>query len=229
MSKTKNPPYEYRADCRKKILFILSGIVICAVSFLTEIMLGASGYGFSEVFSVILHPGAAEKAARVIIWQIRLPVAVMAAAVGGTLGIAGATMQTILGNPLASPYTLGLSAGAGFGAALAMVAGLSSIAVISGLIVPAMAFIFALLACMGIYMISKLKRFTSEIMILAGIGMVFFFQAGQSFLQYTASDDALAGIVFWTFGSLTRNVSWINAVIVMIVCALAFLYIYKNA
>ena len=134
-------------------------------------------------------------------------------------------MQTILGNPLASPYTLGLSAGAGFGASFAMAVGLGAAGKIA---VPLCAFICSLIACAGIYIISKKRNFATGTMILAGIGMVFLFQAGQSFMQYIASSEALSGIVFWTFGSLSKS-SWPKVLTVLAVFLFVFIIIYKNA
>ncbi|TIR44887.1 MAG: iron ABC transporter permease, partial [Mesorhizobium sp.] len=64
---------------------------------------------------------------RVVLWDIRLPIALMAVVVGAALSIAGAQMQTILNNPLASPFTLGISAAASFGAALALAFGVALI------------------------------------------------------------------------------------------------------
>ena len=90
------------------------------------------------------------------------------------------------------------------------------------------AFVFALLACLEIYFISRLKSFTSETMVLTGIGMVFFFQAIQSFLQYAASPEALQGIVFWTFGSLSRA-NWTNISIILVIFILVFVFVYRKS
>ena len=205
------------------------GVLLCFSLFLADIMIGSSGMSLWEVLATIFFPDQAEKVARVIVWDLRLPIAFMGLAVGAALGLSGAVMQTILNNPLASPYTLGLSAGAGFGASLAMVVGFGSITTLLGpFVITVSAFAFSLLACFGIYTISRTKGFTSSIMVLSGIGMVFFFQAGQSFLQYIASDEALSGIVFWTFGSLTKA-SWIKAAIVIAVYIVIFAVVYANA
>ncbi len=221
--------FQYSAYTARKLLLIAAGAALFLLSFLLDITTGSSGLTLAEVIETIFAPGRAEQLSRLIVWELRLPGACMGLFVGASLGLAGAVMQTILNNPLASPYTLGLSAGAGFGASLAIVTGLGgAIAAFSDVLITGSAFVFALLACFGIYAISRLKRFTSDIMVLAGIGMVFFFQAGQSFLQYIASDEALAGIVFWTFGSLSKA-NWTKAGIVAAVFFTAFLLIYRNS
>lgn len=220
--------FEYGKFTSRKIYFIITGLVLCLAAFVLDILIGSSGMRPAEVWDILLHPSAAPLAKRAIVWELRLPTALMALIVGASLGVSGATMQTILGNPLASPYTLGLSAGAGFGASFAMVIGLGTLPVLGNMVIPLCAFVCALLACMGIYYIARKKDFSSSSMVLAGIGMVFFFQAGQSFMQYIASNEALSGIVFWTFGSLSKA-NWPKTITVAVAFVLVFLLIYKNA
>src|SRR5690606_20688393 len=81
--------------------------------------------------------------AGVIVWQLRLPYSMMAVAVGLALGLAGAEMQTILNNPLASPFTLGISSAAAFGASLAIILNLSIPGLPHAWMVASNAFIFA--------------------------------------------------------------------------------------
>ena len=220
--------FNYGRFSRRKLMWIIVCAVLCLVSFIADVLIGSSGMKPGEVWKILIHPGSATQAVRAIVWDIRLPVALMALVVGAALGSSGAAMQTILGNPLASPYTLGLSAGAGFGASFAMVVGLGSIPIAGNAVVSLCAFVCALLASGGIYFISKKKDFSTGTMILAGIGMVFFFQAGQSFMQYIASTEALSGVVFWTFGSLSKS-SWPKVLTVLVVFAAVFFIIYKNA
>ena len=72
---------------------------------------------------LVAGPNGADRAVATILWQLRMPQTLMGVLVGACLGLAGLQMQTILGNPLASPFTLGFSAAAGFGAALAIMFG----------------------------------------------------------------------------------------------------------
>ena len=139
-----------------------------------------------------------------IVRNLRLPIALMAAAVGAALGISGAVMQTILNNPLASSYTLGISAAAGFGAALAILAG-AALPVPDTWAVPIAAFLFAGLACAAVAGVGQIRGATPELLVLAGIACLFLFQALLSLLQFLASPEALQQIVFWLFGSLLRS------------------------
>ena len=220
--------FHYGSFTRKKVLHLLAGLLLCLICFLADVLVGSSDMSPGEIFQILCQPRQFSKAMRAIVWDIRLPVALMALVVGASLGTSGAAMQTILGNPLASPYTLGLSAGAGFGASFAMVVGLGRLPVAGSAAIPLCAFVCALFACGGIYLISKKKDFATGTMVLAGIGMVFFFQAGQSFMQYIASTEALSGVVFWTFGSLSKA-SWPKLATVLVVFIGVFLVIYRNA
>jgi iron complex transport system permease protein len=116
-------------------------------------------------------------------------------------------MQTILNNPLAEPFTLGVSSAASFGAALAIVMGWSVLPVVGALMVTVNAFVFALLTCGFILFATRLKGVGSETMILFGIAIFFTFSALLALMQYMASEDQIARIVFWMMGSLGRA-SW---------------------
>lgn len=220
--------FEYRAYSGRKTALLIIGIAVCLLNFVLDIIIGSSSIPLGDVLNALFRPGTADALTKTIAWNLRLPTAMMGLLVGAALGLSGATMQTILNNPLASPYTLGISAGAGVGASIAMLTGLGSLAVFGSFMVPVSAFLFALLACMGIYFISRLKSFTSEIMVLTGIGMVFFFQAVQSFMQYLASPEALQAIVFWTFGSLTKA-NWTNIPILAVALVVMFCLIYSRS
>ena len=156
-----------------------------------------------EVLSTLVRPGMSDRTSYIIIWTIRLPIALTAVIVGAALAVAGSQMQTILSNPLASPYTLGVSSAAGFGAALALT-GNVGLSTLGDLLVPASAFAFSLLACTALYSVSKLKGAKTEIMILAGIAIMFLFRSLLAFLQFSSSEDQLQAIVFWLFGNLYK-------------------------
>lgn len=207
--------FDYKKHSYRRIIFILIGLLICAVSFITDVIVGPASLTLRDVWLAVMQASEVSKNADVIIWSIRLPTAVMALLVGASLGIAGAGMQTILDNPLSSPYTLGISAGAGFGASLVVVIGLSSLEFLGEFMVPFGAFVFAGLTSFFIYSINKIKNFSSETMILAGIGMMFLFQALQSLMQYMATPEALQNIVFWTMGSLTKANWWSISIVLV--------------
>jgi iron complex transport system permease protein len=195
---------QYRALAHRRIL-ILAGLAIAlAVSFAVDVAWGPARYDILQVVGAILNPGSVPDQIRVVVWDIRMPVAMMAIVVGAALSAAGAQMQTILANPLASPFTLGISAAASFGAALAIVVGVPFLPVAAAYVVPINAFLMALVATMLIHFISQARGVTVQTVVLLGIALVFTFNALLAFLQYLASEQALATVVFWTMGSLTK-------------------------
>lgn len=115
---------DYRRIVRRRLLLILLLALLIVASLLLDFMLGPSGLPLQSLWQTLTDPASADPGTRAIVWDIRLPYAVMAIIVGLALGLAGAEMQTILNNPLASPFTLGVSSAAAFGAALAIVLGI---------------------------------------------------------------------------------------------------------
>ena len=148
-----------------------------------------------------------------VLWNIRLPRIISAILVGAALGVSGAVMQCVLRNPLASPFTLGISSGAAFGAAVAIVffeagqlnrTGLTGIIIDNPYFISAFAFLSALGAVFVILALVKLKQVTPTAMILAGVAMSSFFQAATMLIQLFAEDVKVAAVVFWTFGDVGR-------------------------
>lgn len=218
---------EHRRSAARRALIIASTALLGLVLLVLNVLAGSSGMSAGTVARAIFAPSSAEVRARAIVWTMRMPSAIMSLLAGASLGLAGGIMQTILDNPLASPYTLGVSAGAGFGAALSMIFGFGAAGTLSVAMTPICAFVFALLSCIGIYTISARGGFSSSVMVLAGIGMVFFFQALQSIMQFIASPEVLQSIVYWVFGSLQRA-SWANIPVLASVLAAASIYIGRQ-
>ncbi|MDR2098370.1 MAG: iron ABC transporter permease [Spirochaetaceae bacterium] len=196
---------EYREKSRRRFLKIAVGLCVCTASFIADILTGPSWLTLPETFAALFRRETVPITTAVIVWTLRFPAALMAIGVGASLGIAGASIQTILDNPLASPYTLGISAGAGFGAALAIVFGGALTKFLGTPLIPVCAFSFSMLTCMLIYFIGKFRSLAPETMLLCGLGLSFLFQSLQSLLQYISSPEALQSIVFWLFGSLAKS------------------------
>ncbi len=194
----------YRALVRRKQLVLGLFAVALVASVLLDLALGPAGYRLRDVIDAVLRPAAAPDETRVVLWQIRMPVALMAAAVGAALSLAGAQMQTILNNPLASPFTLGISAAASFGAALGLAFGVKLLPVAVDYVVPLNAFVMAVLSAMLIHLLSTRRGVTAETIVLLGIALVFTFNALLALVQYFATEQAVAAVVFWTMGSLTK-------------------------
>lgn len=210
---------QYRALTRRKLLILAAMTVALCFSFAVDLAWGPARYGLDQVVMALFNPSAVSDQVRTVVWDIRMPIAVMAIVVGAALSVAGAQMQTILANPLASPFTLGISAAASFGAALAIVTSVPLLPVAAGLLVPANAFVMALVATLFIHFISQARGVTVQTVVLLGIALVFTFNALLAFLQYLASEQALSTVVFWTMGSLTKATwpkIWVTLAIVLV-------------
>lgn len=201
----------YRRLSKRRAAASFVMALIGVASFLVDIATGPALLRLDAVARSILGL-TTDRTVDAIVWSIRLPAALMALLVGASLGLTGAIMQTVLNNPLASSYTLGISAGAGFGAALAIVAG-TALPLPEAHAIPLSAFLFAGVACAAVYGIGATRGATPEMLVLAGIACLFFFQATLALVQFVASPEALQQIVFWLFGSLMRS-TWPKVAIV---------------
>ena len=197
--------YRRRVVRRTALVALMASVL--AASIVADASIGPGGFPLSDVLSAIVNRGSRGVAMDVIVWDIRLPVALMAAMVGAMLGIAGAEMQTILDNPLADPFTLGVSSAASFGASLAIVMGIALIPGVRPFLVTVNAFAFALLTSSVLLVLTKMRGVTVETMVLVGIALLFTFNALLAFMEYGASETQLQQVVFWIMGSLSRA-SW---------------------
>ncbi len=147
-----------------------------------------------------ISPGTWPQGYQAIILEIRLPRIVLAALVGAALAVAGVVMQAMFRNPIASPYVLGISSGAAFGASLAFILGINLLAGISAVTI--MAFLFSLITMYIVYMIARKGEGSSiETLLLTGIAVSALFSALVSLLMYIAGEK-LESIWFWLMGGL---------------------------
>jgi len=154
-----------------------------------------------------------------VIMDVRLPRILTSAIVGGGLAVAGAVFQGILLNPLADPYTLGVSAGAAFGAAIAILLNLYLTVFYS---VPLFAFIGATATLFFvIYLSASGEGLSSNNLILSGIIVAAILSAGISFMKYVA-DEQVAVIIFWLMGSFASK-TWPDVVLTLIFVSISFL------
>ena len=155
----------------------------------------------------------------VVVMDVRLPRILSAAIVGAGLAISGVVFQGILLNPLADPYTLGVSAGAAFGASLAI---LFNIGMMGSYSVPLFAFIGAVVTLLFvIYLSSSSGGLSSNNLILSGIIVAAILSAGISFLKYVA-DEQVAVIIFWLMGSFGSK-TWSDVGITFLFILIGFL------
>ena len=220
----------YLRDSRGKVLFLVFCAALLIALILFAVRIGASNLSYVDIIHYIFHPDSSWSST--VVWDIRLPHILAAIVAGAGLGVAGAVMQSVLKNPMASPFTLGVSNSAAFGAALAIMIGGGSIVgsmsatypqVSNELLTTIMAFIFSMVAVSVIILLTKVMNASPETIVLSGMAITSIFTAGLSLLQYFADQDALALIVYWQFGSLDK-LSWTDIYIISGVFIAASLY-----
>lgn len=205
----------YRHILRRRAGLIALLLAAIFLALLVDFTVGPSGLPWSELWRTLSAPGTADPTYRVIVWDIRLPSALMAAMVGMALGLAGAEMQTILNNPLASPFTLGVSSAAALGASLAIVFEFGLPGVPASWLIAGNAFLFAALAALMLDAVARWSGMNTSGVVLFGIAMVFTFNSLVSLVQFLASAEALQNLVFWTMGSLSRS-TWTSVAVVAV-------------
>lgn len=187
--------------------------------------IGPTSIGFSRVLGdVAAHVGIGHSTLTslqsTIVWQLRAPRMVMGLLAGAMLAVAGGSYQGVFRNPLADPYLLGVAAGAGLGATIAIVDVGHGAPVSSW--TPWMAFAGALLAVAATWMIGgRGVRATPATLVLAGVAVAALLTSAQTFLQQQASTQSIVGVYIWLLGSLA-GADWHTVLVVVpyvLVCA----------
>lgn len=235
MVEEKNGLEEYESYSKRKTLLLCVLLLTLIVTAFVSLCIGPTELSPMEVIDILLHRGSTWN--DYVIWDIRLRRIAAGIVAGFSLGVAGTVMQCVLRNPLGSPFTLGISNAAAFGAAIGIIVlGGGSILgqsvalpeIENPYVVTVSAFAFSMIATAVIVALAKIIKSSPETMVLAGMALSAIFSAGLAFLQYTASDTSLSAIVFWQFGSLSK-ISWNDLMITFIVMIFITLYfIYKR-
>lgn len=202
----------YTRHTARKVFLLIALVLFLAVVALLATVVGAAAVSVGDVFRVIAahvlpaYQSSAGTLAETVVLQLRLPRILLALITGISLAGAGTVMQGILRNPLVSPYTLGMSGGASFGAALAIVLGTSFLGpyfnVAGPYLIAINAFVFGFLTIMLVYGIARLKGTAPETLILAGVALGYLFSAGVSALKYFSNNEALKELVVWLMGGM---------------------------
>lgn len=201
-------------------LFFL-GILLFAF-LLIDLQQGALNISLSEVWQILVLDRG-NKSSTLVLEQMRLPKALLAMVVGSALAMAGCLLQTLLNNPMASPFSLGISSAAAFGAAIAITTSISIPWLSPNLSIALFAFLAALLASFALFWFVSKTKASGATLILVGILINFAFQSALSATQFYASPEDLAQITFWMFGSLEHadNTKVLTIFSVILIC-LAF-------
>lgn len=217
----------------KKKIFQLTVLFLCLIgTIVLSVRLGTVSMTVAEQASMVLQllTGEAFSTNSYIVFHIRLPRIVMAIITGMALACAGVIMQALLRNPLASPFTLGVSSGAAFGAALAIVlgAGVFGINVVTGgqWLIAANAFIFGCLAVFAVYGIAQIRKGSTTVLLLAGVAIGQLFSAGVSAIQYFSSNAALKDLIVWLMGGFW-GAEWQVIQFLLPLTVIVFLFLWK--
>jgi iron complex transport system permease protein len=229
-------PQEYRRYVSYKLGFMGLAAAALVLAMAVSLSLGAAGVPLSAVAKTLLGVSVSKRF-DLIVWNIRMPQALAAIVAGAGLSVAGAAMQSILRNPLGSPFTLGISQAAAFGAALSvMILGsgimqstnIGSITISNPFVTTILAYVFSMIAAGVIVLVSSARGSTPEVMVLTGVALGALFTAGTMFLQYFADDVQLAAMVFWTFGDVSRA-SWTELGLLASVTGLSSVYLLSRS
>ena len=236
----KHPELEIKSDyqqyIRRKMAIVALFLLVAIICFLISLAAGSSHISLGDLISAILKRGTTQM--NTIVWNVRMPRTVTAVVVGMTLGMSGCIMQNVLRNPLASASTLGVSQGASFGAATAIVclgAGIqtnaggttSAITITNPYLVTVCAFLGGIATTVVILGLARMKGSTPSMMVLAGVAISSLFTGATTLIQYFADDVMVASVVYWTFGSLARA-GWRDIAINAVLTGGAFLYFFFN-
>ncbi len=197
---------------RKRAIVLILFLFVLAMAFVC-LFVGSSNMSVKDCVSSLLKKGS-ENNIR-IVWNIRIPRVIAAVIAGAGLSVSGLIMQTNLNNPMASPSTLGVSNAAVFGANLSIIgfAGgflttgnnpLNFSAGANPYATSLMAFIFAALSILLILGLCKIRAFSPNVVVLAGIAIGAVWTAGTTILQFYATDVGISAAVIWNFGDLGR-------------------------
>lgn len=219
---------EYAKKTSSKIVFIAVMALLVAVMAFVCLFIGSSRMGLAESWNALWGQGTAS-AVR-IVRSIRLPRVIAALVAGAGLSISGLIMQTTLGNVMASPSTLGVSNAAVFGANLSIIGFAGGFLTVGSNVsdygssanpfaTSFFAFLFAFLSILLVLALCRIRSFSPNAVVLAGIAIGAIWTAGTTILQFFATDVGLSAAVVWNFGDLGRatyGVDWIMLSVVAV-------------
>lgn len=221
---------QYKKQRLTKLIIMLGLLFFVFLFGFISLFVGYSKLGFADAFRGLF--GIGDDKFILIVQQIRLPRVLTAIVAGAGLALSGCMMQSILKNPMASPSTLGVSNASVFGANFAIVilgGGVlgvgSQITINNPYLVTSISLIFALIAIVVILLLSKIKHFSNNTVVLAGLAIGTIFTAATTLIQYFSSDTQLSSSVYWTFGNLSRA-TYREILVLTIVIFVSFLFFY---
>ncbi len=200
-----------------RVLFLLVMVVLIIITMGYSFTVGTAGLSPVESYEILLgqiFPGWFPEYPDnyvFIMMNLRAPRVLVGTLIGAILAIGGCLMQSVLKNPLATPYTLGVSAGAAVGASIYFIFGISLFGGATGLITNA--FFFSLLPVAAMLLVLSRRVISAVTLVLSGVAFSYVFSSMNSIMQYFGDDSAIAQVVFWTMGDLTSSDMWMVPVL----------------
>lgn len=244
-----SPEAGYLLAQHKRLMFIVAVMVLLFISMVAALSLGAVDIPFFDTMRVVLNTftfglfgDPSDPSYERIVLSVRMPRIILCILTGASLGLAGAVMQGLLRNPLVSPFTLGVSTAASFGAAMAIVFGTTLLGgayytsyevlgqqiTIDDLSKTVMSFVFGMASLVIILGLTRKTNVSRSTLILSGVIVSYIFQAGLMFLKYISDDSQLRDITMWLMGGLS-GVSWGNLLIILPIVLVCGFYLEKLA
>ncbi len=217
-----------RSMAAKSVILAICALLVFGVAILS-ICVGAADLSIQDVFHAFFASETVKAqegydTTRSIVWLLRMPRVIMAVLGGAGLSLCGVIMQGITRNPLVSPYTVGISNAASFGAALMVLFAdrIPGVAYGGAWMQTAGAFLMALACAVIVYGVSAAKRMNVTTLVLMGTALSYLFSALTNTMQYLANEQELNTIVRWTFGNL-QKATWAQNGILAAALAVVFM------
>ena len=238
----------FNASKRRKVLFIAVLAALLVLVSVVALGVGAVDIPIIDTLKVLVNQvfpglmdGPAESYYSTIIVQNREPRVLLAILTGASLAMSGVVMQGLLRNPLVSPFTLGLSSAASFGAAIALVIGplvlgaayygsydfFGETITTKNLLIILLAFIFGMASIGLVLLIGRTQHLAQSVLVLSGIVVNYLFSAGISFMKYISEDNTLREVTLWLMGGMW-GASWSSVIILIPLVLVCFILMERT-
>ncbi len=215
---------EYRSYRSRKVLFILGLVIGCLIIAGISLTYNGRGIGFFECYEYLIKHilgtqyefRTAEWFDDYVLWNTYTPRIVIAIISGCGLAVCGVIMQSVLANPLADPYTVGVSDGATLGASIAIITGLTLSNISGSLGIVTNAFIGAIVPATILILLSSMVRMSPATCILIGTALSGIFSGIQTLISYSADSENLTAALRWGIGSFNQT-TWSDCIIPAII------------
>ena len=227
---------DYRRSALRKTIFIIAGLVALFIAICFSVTIGEHNIAFEQAASIIWDKiagtsyeiGSADWWNSYIVWEERMPRVFAAICAGASLSVVGVAMQAMLRNPLADPYTTGISSGAMVGLSAGIVLGITLPVFSDEMALMMNAFITGIIPALVIVGITKMRNVSPATVILAGLAMSFMFGAITQIIMMGAEADKSQEVYKWMFGTLNYVVSDKIPLMALITAAGSIFFIFVS-